>query len=61
MTYEEQKKKLKRELRKTPKTGAELGKAIGFSGRGVGRALAQMVDDGEAKKIDGRPPTYTKP
>ena len=55
------KTRLVRELRVSSKTAAELGAKIGMSGRGVGRALAELVREGRADKIATRVPTYRKP
>jgi len=54
------KEKVYGQLRKKPKTAKVIGEALGYDGRGVGKALGQLVDEGRAEKHTGRPPEYTK-
>jgi hypothetical protein len=62
-SLDERKKQLRKALRKTPQTAAQLVQRMGTAGdvRGYNRALGGLVADGEAVKIPGRPPTYRKP
>jgi hypothetical protein len=55
------KTRVEKRLRVKAKTAAELGDEIGMSGRGVGRALGQLVREGRAVKVATRVPGYTKP
>lgn len=52
-------KKVRRRVVKTPRTAAEIGKPLGYSGRGVGKILSGLVKSGETRKVAGRPPKYT--
>jgi hypothetical protein len=58
---EEIKTRVAKKLRVTSKTAAQLGSEIGMSGRGVGRALGELVREGRAIKLPTRVPTYRKP
>lgn len=49
---------LKRVIKK-PRTGNEIGQPLGYSGRGVGRVLAELVKERKIYKIPSRPATYT--
>lgn len=62
-TMHELKRKATRALRRTPQTASEVAKRMGapYTGRGIGRALGQLVDDGHAIKNASRVPTYVKP
>jgi hypothetical protein len=62
-SLDERNKQLRKALRKTPQTAAQLVQRMGTGGdvRGYNRALGGLVRDGEAVKISGRPPTYRKP
>lgn len=56
------KNKVKKRVVKTPRTASEIGEPLGYSGRGIGRVLRELVEGGEVvKHDDSRPPKYSKP
>lgn len=57
---EDLKKKVAKRVIKKPRTATEIGEPLGYSGRGVGRVLRELVEDGVITKSDDRIPTYTK-
>jgi len=62
VTLEELKKKVLAKATKSPKTGAELAERVGagYDGRGIGRALGELVREGKLSKNATRVPTYQK-
>jgi hypothetical protein len=62
-SLDERKKQLRRALRKSPQTAAQLVERTGaaVNVRAYNRALGQLVADGDAVKVAGRPPAYRKP
>jgi hypothetical protein len=62
-SLDERKKQLRKALRKTPQTAAQLVERIGTPDnvRAYNRALGRLVADSDAVKVPGRPPAYRKP
>jgi hypothetical protein len=54
---------LRKALRKTPQTAAQLVERMGTADdvRAYNRALGRLVAEGGAVKIPGSPPAYRKP
>jgi hypothetical protein len=62
-SLDERQKQLRKALRKTPQTAAQLVERMATADdvRAYNRALGRLVAEGEAVKIPGSPPAYRKP
>lgn len=49
-----------KKLLKRKQNAGEIGARLGYTGRGVAKALGKLTDEGRAVKYPGRPPVYTK-